>query len=308
MAGYVPGYLYLTNIAAWRQVAGGNEELYEKTINGIILLVPNGVTPNFPYGSSGPNGFAAGNWWVTGDVSQYGAVNTEDSSTPTRNLVSQAYNTLFNRFPGVQATEFWTDQWRFRDAQTKFGSVLDMIRDGGSGPNGESQFIASTPYAIPYTLYAPQFGCTTVGASNYQAPAPLQTRLFTSPVILTGGTCTFPPTASLSASPTSILYGGSSTLTWSTSNATSISISGIGAVASSGTRTVSPTQTTNYTLTATGSGTATSSVTVTVINKPYVKSNGVWKIINSIYIKDAGSWKLCSSAYIKSGGVWKKFI
>ena len=68
--------------------------------------------------------------------------------------------------------------------------------------------------------------------------------------------CTqIPPTAKLTAAPTTITAGNSATLTWSTTNTTSVSIdNGIGTVAASGSTTVSPTTTTTYTLTANGSG------------------------------------------------------
>jgi hypothetical protein len=74
------------------------------------------------------------------------------------------------------------------------------------------------------------------------------------------------PTATLSASPSAITSGGSSTLTWSSTNASSVSINqGIGTVPTSGSRSVSPTATTTYTITATNSsGSVTDSVTVTV--------------------------------------------
>jgi len=74
------------------------------------------------------------------------------------------------------------------------------------------------------------------------------------------------PTATFSANPTTIPQGGSSTLSWSTTNATSVSINnGIGPVAASGSLAVQPAATTTYTLTATGlGGTATPSTTVTV--------------------------------------------
>src|ERR1700733_1975018 len=61
-----------------------------------------------------------------------------------------------------------------------------------------------------------------------------------------------PPTASLTANPTAIQKGKSSTLTWTTTNATAVSISGIGSVAASGSQQVTPTTGTTYTLTATG--------------------------------------------------------
>lgn len=75
------------------------------------------------------------------------------------------------------------------------------------------------------------------------------------------------PTATLVATPASIAPGHSSTLAWTTSNATTVTINnGLGGQARSGSTTVSPTATTTYTLTATGSGgTRTATATVTVI-------------------------------------------
>ena len=76
------------------------------------------------------------------------------------------------------------------------------------------------------------------------------------------------PTATLTASPSSITAGQSATLTWSTTNATSAQIdNGVGSVTvPSGTATVAPTQTTTYTITAMGSNNqqATAQATVTV--------------------------------------------
>jgi peptidoglycan-associated lipoprotein len=72
------------------------------------------------------------------------------------------------------------------------------------------------------------------------------------------------PTATLSANPTSIQPGQSSTLTWSTENADDVTLDG-NKVNASGSETVSPTQTTTYHLTAKGPGgsqDATAQVTV----------------------------------------------
>jgi len=91
----------------------------------------------------------------------------------------------------------------------------------------------------------------------------------------TGPDVDTPPTiTSFTASPTSIHLGESSTLTWNVSNATSCAINqGVGAVsATTGTKSVSPTETTIYTLTATnadGSKTATCTVTL-VLNPPTI--------------------------------------
>ena len=78
------------------------------------------------------------------------------------------------------------------------------------------------------------------------------------------------PTATLSADPATILKGKSSTLTWSTTNATNVSINqGIGDVSTSGSRSVSPSSSTTYTLTAKGEGGSVSaSARVTVTTPP----------------------------------------
>ena len=75
------------------------------------------------------------------------------------------------------------------------------------------------------------------------------------------------------ASPSPISPGGSATLTWNVSDATTVAISqGIGNVALTGSRTVSPTSTMVYTLTATnaaGSVTATAEVAITAASDGY---------------------------------------
>jgi hypothetical protein len=69
---------------------------------------------------------------------------------------------------------------------------------------------------------------------------------------------------SCSATPTNIMAGESSTLSYQTANASQVSISGIGNVSNSGSVTVSPTATTTYTVTAAGQGTGTTSATCQV--------------------------------------------
>ena len=75
------------------------------------------------------------------------------------------------------------------------------------------------------------------------------------------------PTASLTANPSTIEKGQSTTLTWETQNATDVGIdNGIGAVQANGSQSVSPTDSTTYRLTAKGPGgtqEATARVTVT---------------------------------------------
>ena len=78
-----------------------------------------------------------------------------------------------------------------------------------------------------------------------------------------------PATCSLSANPASITSGNSSTLTWSSNNATNCSASWTSSTATSGTKSVSPTATKTYNMTCTGAGGSGScSTTVTVTTNP----------------------------------------
>lgn len=103
---------------------------------------------------------------------------------------------------------------------------------------------------------------------------------------LVKGTVTPPPpqnapTVSLSATPTSISSGQSSTLTWSSTNATSCAASGAwtGSKAISGTQAVSPSATATYVLTCSGAaGTtpAAQGVSVTVSTTPPPPTSGAF--------------------------------
>jgi peptidoglycan-associated lipoprotein len=62
------------------------------------------------------------------------------------------------------------------------------------------------------------------------------------------------PTATITASPTSINPGDSVVLSWRTTDASDVSIEGIGSVPTAGTRTVKPTESTNFHLIARGDG------------------------------------------------------
>ena len=75
-----------------------------------------------------------------------------------------------------------------------------------------------------------------------------------------------PIVTSFTATPAAITAGGSSTLRWTTMNATSVTVSGVaGTQTANGSLSVTPASTTTYTLSATGAGgTATATATVTV--------------------------------------------
>ena len=117
-------------------------------------------------------------------------------------------------------------------------------------------------------------GVGAVATSGTQAVSPIKTTTYTITATGHSGTATATatvtliplPTVMISANPVTINPRQSSTLNWSTTNATTCSIDqGIGTVPASGTQTVFPTKTMTYTITATGpSGSATAAVTVMV--------------------------------------------
>jgi peptidoglycan-associated lipoprotein len=78
------------------------------------------------------------------------------------------------------------------------------------------------------------------------------------------------PTVTLQANPTSVDKGGSTTLSWSSTNATQLTISPeVGAIAPEGSTKVTPSDSTTYTITASGpGGSADASVRVTVAAPP----------------------------------------
>jgi hypothetical protein len=111
-----------------------------------------------------------------------------------------------------------------------------------------------------------------------KAVTPSQTTIYTLIATNAGGSVTksvsinvvSPPTATFMANPTSVVQGSSSTLTWSTSNATTVTLDAA-SVMIAGSQSVSPTSTKTYTLVATGAGgTVSKTTTVTVVVTPPV--------------------------------------
>jgi len=77
------------------------------------------------------------------------------------------------------------------------------------------------------------------------------------------------PTVTLQASPTTLDKGGSSTLSWNSTDATQLSIEpGVGAVTAQGSTKVTPSDTTTYTITATGPGGNASATATVTVNAP----------------------------------------
>ncbi len=119
-------------------------------------------------------------------------------------------------------------------------------------------------------------GVGTVTGTTSKAVSPTETTTYTLTATNSDGTktatCTvtielvLPVINSFVLSPASITRGGSSTLSWDVSGSTSVTIDqGIGTVSATGSRTVNPTATTTYTLTATNNdGPKTATCTLTI--------------------------------------------
>ncbi len=119
-------------------------------------------------------------------------------------------------------------------------------------------------------------GIGTVAVNDSMTVSPAATTTYTITAIGVGGhtvsdsvTLTVnqpPPIVSILIDPNEIIAGQAASLSWSSMYADTIAIDqGIGSVTSSGSQSVSPGQTTTYTITATGpGGTSTESVTLTV--------------------------------------------
>ena len=101
-----------------------------------------------------------------------------------------------------------------------------------------------------------------------------------------------PTISQFSADSTNLQPGQSTTLRWSVSNATSVSIdNGIGPVSSAGTRSITPSATTSYTLTASGTGgTRSAAVTVSVAQQSSCTTapNGGAPVWNSDIVQFTG--------------------
>ena len=76
------------------------------------------------------------------------------------------------------------------------------------------------------------------------------------------------PTASLTANPAAIQQGQSSTLSWTTQNATEITLEGVGRVGPSGSQLVVPSTSTTYRLTAKGAGVTQEAIARITVTAP----------------------------------------
>ncbi len=131
---------------------------------------------------------------------------------------------------------------------------------GWSGTKATSGTLSVSPTAnTTYTI--------TCSGSGGTSPAQ-STTINVTPVVVSA------PTVTISASPTSITSGSSSTITWSSTNSTSCTASGSwsGTKATSGTQSISPTANSTYTITCTGAGGTSPAQSVNVTVTPVVAS------------------------------------
>jgi len=135
---------------------------------------------------------------------------------------------------------------------TSSGSPTSWLWSFGDGASSTSQhpthtYVSSTSYSVNLVV------SNTAGVNSVTKNVPILSADVPAPVV-----------TAFTANPSSLSAGQSSTLSWSTTNATTVSISGVpGTQQANGSLSVSPTATTTYTLTATGSGgTATKTTTI----------------------------------------------
>ena len=144
---------------------------------------------------------------------------------------------------------------------------------------GEPSTLSWTSVNAEYCVIEPGIG--SVGLTGSIVVSPDQTTTYTIIAVGPQGTATSSvtvqvntpvPVVNFDANPALICGGESVILTWASANADSLAIDqGIGGVAANGSTTVSPIETTTYTIIATGQyGTSTASATVTLNCKPEI--------------------------------------
>ena len=174
-----------------------------------------------------------------------GATITENAGLITKPCESGGTNptaTLSANPTSITSGQSSTLTWSSTNATSCTGT--NFTASGTSGSVSVSPTVTAT------------YSVTCTGAGGTSSPASATVTVGSNP----------PPTATLSANPTSITSGQSSTLTWSSTNATSCTGTNFTASGTSGSVSVSPTVTTNYSITCTGAGgtSPAASATVTV--------------------------------------------
>jgi hypothetical protein len=211
---------------------------YQWTGGGVVLSNPTAAITTFTAAAGQAYTFEL---TVTDSLGGKGSAYVRVTTTAA--LQAQAQFFIANPST-ITAGQSSTLQWGTLNATTVTISGL------GSVPLSGTQSVSPT-VTTTYTLTA------TNATSNQMLTA----TVVVNPVAVNIGFCT--------ATPMNISAGQSSTLSYQTSNATAVVITpGVGSVPANGTYVVSPTVSTNYTVTATGAGGATTSCSVAVTVTP----------------------------------------
>jgi hypothetical protein len=206
----------------------------------LLLPVTIGHTSNYTaeFGVSISSGSISGSCFD--DVNQDGQINEDEQGIAGVTLTLRRFNFIKFSFSDVGSTE--------TDSE---GTYIFSIRRGGIYQVEETDLPGSTsttPNKVIFLMSVLNANLTINFGDILNSPDT--------------------PSVNITANPSTIQKGQSSSLSWSSENADTVYIDqGIGEVPHEGTLTVTPQQTTTYTITATGlGGTAQSSVTVIVKN------------------------------------------
>ncbi|NTV54899.1 MAG: polysaccharide deacetylase family protein [Candidatus Moranbacteria bacterium] len=176
-------------------------------------------------------------------VDDYSLASSSSTPTPAPTLTLSANPTSIAT--GSSSTLTW--------------STTDATSCAATGGWTSSTATSGTASVTPTSTTTYSMTCTGAGGTA------------TKTATVTVTTPTPAPTLTLSANPTSIVSGTSSTLTWSATDATSCAAGWTSSTEISGTASVTPSATTTYSMTCTGVGgsvTKTATVTVTTVPVP----------------------------------------
>jgi len=122
--------------------------------------------------------------------------------------------------------------------------------------------VEQTEHHIEHQIKGEQPTMSTAEVTPNPTPAPAPAA---EPTPIPAPSVPKPPTATLSANPSTINPGQSTTLTWSSTDAVSANLSNVGPVSVEGTQSVTPSVSTNYTLKVTAADGASQTANATVL-------------------------------------------
>ena len=263
----IEGLLHYVHTKEWTQGSGQSLDMASYRLELLYHLFPKSVlVPFLAVGGGGLHSrFSDGSSDDVGAIS-YGA-----------GVKYALSDNLALRADARMMTVFWDPSVRYNYEYT-LGLNFQL---GGSSRAAAPAAVAAAPKAAPAVAKIEPKPEPKVAPAPAQAPAPapkpvpppqeaaVPKQAVAAPVVLAV------PTVALAASSTSIEHRGSTTLTWSSQNATDCNIlPGIGPVQPAGSMSVAPATTTNYKLACKGKGgSAESSVSVAVA-APILDSDG----------------------------------